>query len=105
MFSVHRHTDARLVSPLLVVTLMVTAGVPMPAPRTTIAVSGTPWGLSTCYIGATAGNVRFDITDVQETSCAVSADCRAMYRAASCVLAAWRASPWNKMKRQGTRAP
>jgi len=31
----------------------------------TITVSGTPWGLSTCYIGATEGNVRFEITDLQ----------------------------------------
>jgi len=30
----------------------------------TITVSGTQWGVSTCYLGATEGNVRFDATDI-----------------------------------------
>jgi hypothetical protein len=32
----------------------------------TITVSGTQWGVSTAYIGATEGNVRFDIGDMQD---------------------------------------
>lgn len=32
----------------------------------TLTVSGTPWGVSTCYIGATEGNVRFNIADLQD---------------------------------------
>jgi hypothetical protein len=32
----------------------------------TIRVSGTPWGTSTCYIGATEGNVRFNVADLQD---------------------------------------
>jgi len=32
----------------------------------TITVSGTPWGVSTCYIGATEGNVRFNVADLQD---------------------------------------
>ena len=38
---------------------------PAYAASATITVSGTPWGLSTCYIGATEGNVRFNIADLQ----------------------------------------
>ena len=30
----------------------------------TIAVGGTQWGTSSCYIGATEGNVRFDVQDL-----------------------------------------
>jgi hypothetical protein len=30
----------------------------------TLAVSGTQWGVSTCYIGGTEGNVRFDASDL-----------------------------------------
>ena len=33
-------------------------------PAATIVVSGTQWGLSTCHIGATEGNVRFDPADI-----------------------------------------
>ena len=33
------------------------------APAATILVSGTRWGTSMCYIGATEGNARFDIDD------------------------------------------
>ena len=66
MFTIRRHTGILFVSALLVVTLMVTTAIPMPVPSTTITVSGTPWGMSTCYIGATEGNVRFDIADLQE---------------------------------------
>ena len=36
------------------------------AASATITVAGTQWGTSTCYIGATEGNVRFDITDLQD---------------------------------------
>src|SRR6266542_124433 len=32
----------------------------------TIAVSGTQWGTSTCYFGATEGNVRFAVADLQD---------------------------------------
>jgi hypothetical protein len=38
---------------------------PVPAGNT-ITVSGTPWGVSTCYIGATEGNVRFNVADMQD---------------------------------------
>jgi hypothetical protein len=70
MFSVRRHTGILFVSALLVMSLVVTTAIPMPARSTTITVSGTPWGLSTCYIGATEGNVRFDIADLQEAGIA-----------------------------------
>src|SRR6266496_3009681 len=30
------------------------------------AVSGTQWGTSTCYFGATEGNVRFAVADLQD---------------------------------------
>src|SRR5260221_12275919 len=36
-----------------------------PSTSDTITVSGSPWGVSTCYIGATEGNVRFDVADLQ----------------------------------------
>jgi hypothetical protein len=53
------------ISVLLDVTLMVTTVLPMPIPRTTITLSGTPWGTSPCDVGATEGNVRFDMADLQ----------------------------------------
>jgi len=65
MASILRHFGVILVSVLLLVALMVSvsmAGQPNP----TITVSGMPWGTSTCYIGATEGNVRFDVADLQE---------------------------------------
>jgi hypothetical protein len=58
---------AVIVSALLVLTLMVTAVMPGQAPSATITVSGMPWGLNTCsLIGATEGNVRFDIEDLRD---------------------------------------
>ena len=66
MFTIYRHRGVLFVSALLAVTLMIAAAMPMPVPSTTITVSGTPWGVSTCYIGATEGNVRFDMADLQE---------------------------------------
>src|SRR5258705_7938812 len=36
-----------------------------PSTSDTITVTGSPWGVSTCYIGATEGNVRFDVADLQ----------------------------------------
>jgi hypothetical protein len=66
MFTIRRHTPILFVSALLVVTLMCATAMPMRVASTTITVSGTPWGVSTCYIGATEGNVRFDIADLQE---------------------------------------
>ena len=36
------------------------------APAATISVSGTRWGTSMCYIGATEGNARFDIADLRD---------------------------------------
>jgi hypothetical protein len=47
---------------------MVTPVMPVPIPRTTITLSGTPWGMSHCDIGATEGNVRFDTADLQAAS-------------------------------------
>jgi hypothetical protein len=37
-----------------------------PDPAATIAVSGTQWGTSTCHFGATEGNVRFAVADLQD---------------------------------------
>src|SRR5262245_35827781 len=34
------------------------------AATATVTVSGTQWGVSTCYFGATEGNVRFDVNDL-----------------------------------------
>lgn len=36
------------------------------AATSTITVAGTQWGVSTCYLGATEGNVRFNIGDLTE---------------------------------------
>ncbi|HEX8221503.1 MAG TPA: hypothetical protein VF914_20110 [Chloroflexia bacterium] len=36
------------------------------AASATITVAGTQWGTSTCYIGGTEGNVRFNIADLQD---------------------------------------
>jgi hypothetical protein len=36
------------------------------APAATISVSGTRWGTSMCYIGATEGSARFDIEDLRD---------------------------------------
>ena len=66
MFTIRRHTGILFVSAFLVVTLRVTTAIPMPVPSTAITVSGTPWDMSTCYIGATEGNVRFNLADLQE---------------------------------------
>jgi hypothetical protein len=65
MLTILRST-AVVVTALLVLTLMVTAVMPGQAPSATITVSGTPWGVSTCSIGASEGNVRFDIRDLQD---------------------------------------
>ena len=64
MFTIRKHMGILFLSALLVVTLMVSMAMPMPVPSTAITVSGTPWGKSTCDIGATEGNVRFDIADL-----------------------------------------
>ena len=36
------------------------------AATATVTVSGMQWGTSTCYLGATEGNVRFNITDLTD---------------------------------------
>ena len=36
------------------------------ASSATISVSGTQWGVSTAYIGATEGNVRFNTADMSD---------------------------------------
>ena len=44
-----------------------TPGGPTPTPggaANTITVSGTQWGISACYLGATEGNVRFNAADI-----------------------------------------
>ena len=51
-----------LVSVLLIPTTIVQAA------SATMTVSGTPWGGSTCCIGATEGNVRFNVADLQNIS-------------------------------------
>src|ERR1044071_477179 len=51
---------------ILLVTVLLIPTTPVYAASATITVSGTPWGVSTCYIGATEGNVRFNIADLQD---------------------------------------
>jgi hypothetical protein len=64
---IHRRVISFLLAQAIVVGLL--GGV---ASRTeagsgpTITVSGTQWGASTCYLGATEGNVRFDVADLQD---------------------------------------
>ena len=65
MASILRHFGVILVSVLLLVALMVSVSM-TGQPNPTITVSGMPWGTSTCYIGATEGNVRFDVADLQQ---------------------------------------
>jgi len=46
-----------------------TPGGPTPTPggaANTISVSGTQWGISACYLGATEGNVRFNAADLTD---------------------------------------
>ncbi len=58
---------ARLV---LVATLAAVVALAAPSPAhgatQTITVSGSQWGVSTCHIGATEGNVRFAVADLQD---------------------------------------
>jgi len=51
---------------LILVTVMLIPAITAQVDAVTITVSGTPWGTSTCYIGATEGNVRFNIADLQD---------------------------------------
>jgi hypothetical protein len=48
----------------LAAALMLWPAVPAQAASASITVSGTQWGVSTCYLGATEGNVRFDAADI-----------------------------------------
>ena len=64
MFRTQRILSTALTLLLLVVLLI--PATPVYAASATITVSGTPWGTSTCYIGATEGNVRFNIADLQD---------------------------------------
>ena len=60
-------SSRRSVFPVLsLVVLTVTALVAgrAEAATATVTVSGTQWGVSTCYLGATEGNVRFDVNDL-----------------------------------------
>jgi hypothetical protein len=50
----------------LAAALLLWPAVPAQAASATITVSGTQWGVSTCYLGATEGNVRFDVADLQD---------------------------------------
>jgi hypothetical protein len=65
MHCILRHWGIIVVSVLFAILLIVTAARPGQAPSPTIRVSGTQWGISTCDIGATEGNVRFAIADLQ----------------------------------------
>ena len=47
---------------LMIVSLAASATVATPG--ATVVISGTQWGTSTCYIGATEGNVRFDPKEI-----------------------------------------
>src|SRR5215217_1247325 len=61
--------DRRLhVLAIVLVILVVAAGpaTPAQAANATIAVAGSQWGVSTCYLGATEGNVRFEAADLQD---------------------------------------
>jgi len=51
---------------VLMVTLGTAPATPAQAASATISVAGSQWGVSTCYLGATEGNVRFDVADLQE---------------------------------------
>jgi len=55
---------------VLAVLLLALGGLNAPAwagaGNATITVSGTQWGVSTCYLGATEGNVRFNVADLQD---------------------------------------
>jgi hypothetical protein len=42
------------------------AGDAAAASAATVTVSGSQWGTSTCFIGATEGNVRFEVSDLQD---------------------------------------
>src|SRR5687768_15419298 len=42
------------------------ANIAQAATAATVTVSGTQWGISTCYLGATEGNVRFNINDLTD---------------------------------------
>jgi hypothetical protein len=52
------------VLPLVVLTVTALLAGRAEAATATVTVSGTQWGTSTCYIGATEGNVRFDVNDL-----------------------------------------
>lgn len=68
MRTVPRNRAARLLSICLILVLSGSIA-PVPsaqAASATITVAGTQWGTSTCYIGATEGNVRFNIADLQD---------------------------------------
>jgi len=62
--------DQRLNVLAIVLLILVAAAAgpatPAQAASATITVSGSQWGVSTCYLGATEGNVRFDVTDLQD---------------------------------------
>src|SRR5574341_233779 len=64
MFKTKRILSTALTLLLVAVFLVPTTLVQ--AASAAITVSGTPWGTSTCYIGATEGNVRFNIADLQD---------------------------------------
>jgi hypothetical protein len=60
--------DQRLNVLAIVLLTLVAAGpaTPAHAASATITVAGSQWGVSTCYLGATEGNVRFDVADLQD---------------------------------------
>lgn len=57
---------ALAVAVLLLLSLVVHGGLSLPAQAATVtlAVSGTPWGVSTCYIGATEGSMDFNVNEL-----------------------------------------
>jgi hypothetical protein len=65
---IHLKYTTSALAVLLILSLVVCSGLSVPAlaATETITVSGTQWGYSTCYFGATEGNVRFDVTDLQD---------------------------------------
>src|SRR3954454_22278558 len=51
---------------ILICAWSVSPALPVQAASATLTVAATSWGTSTCYIGATEGNVRFNIADLQD---------------------------------------
>lgn len=56
----------RNVTAFLLIAVLAVSVMPVQAASATITVSGTQWGNSACFIGATEGNVRFNTADMTD---------------------------------------